>query len=203
MNNLLRLPRRGFTLVELLIVIVVIGILAAITLVAYNGVQQQASNAAMKSEVASIAKLLHLYYGEQGTVSTLFPVNTVYCLTTDNSCTDYAGTVVTYNNASVMTKLGAYGNVPQSVAHLDSKVYGVYVQYVPITNSIPFVYNGQKIPLLVGFWLQGKNQDCTGIGGLTSVTGNNPFSNGSLSNGSTGASGTMTRCYEILTGFTS
>lgn len=32
----------GFTIVELLIVIVVIGILAAITIVAYNGVQQRA-----------------------------------------------------------------------------------------------------------------------------------------------------------------
>jgi len=31
-------PTRGFTIVELLIVIVVIGILAAITIVAFNGV---------------------------------------------------------------------------------------------------------------------------------------------------------------------
>lgn len=30
--------KRGFTIVELLIVIVVIGILAAITIVAYNGI---------------------------------------------------------------------------------------------------------------------------------------------------------------------
>ncbi len=37
--------RRGFTIVELLIVIVVIGILAAITIVAYNGIQQRARNA--------------------------------------------------------------------------------------------------------------------------------------------------------------
>ena len=34
--------RRGFTIVELLIVIVVIGILAAITIIAYNGVQVRA-----------------------------------------------------------------------------------------------------------------------------------------------------------------
>ncbi|MEO7905179.1 MAG: prepilin-type N-terminal cleavage/methylation domain-containing protein [Candidatus Saccharimonadales bacterium] len=33
---------RGFTVVELLIVIVVIGILAAITIVAYRGIQQRA-----------------------------------------------------------------------------------------------------------------------------------------------------------------
>lgn len=37
-----RPKQTGFTIVELLIVIVVIGILAAITVVAYNGVQEQA-----------------------------------------------------------------------------------------------------------------------------------------------------------------
>jgi prepilin-type N-terminal cleavage/methylation domain-containing protein len=36
--------QKGFTIVELLIVIVVIGILAAITVVAFNGVQQRAEN---------------------------------------------------------------------------------------------------------------------------------------------------------------
>lgn len=39
--------QHGFTIVELLIVIVVIGILAAITIVAYNGVQQRAKNTQM------------------------------------------------------------------------------------------------------------------------------------------------------------
>lgn len=46
----------GFTIVELLIVIVVIGILAAIVVVAYNGVQDRASASAMKAEIASIVK---------------------------------------------------------------------------------------------------------------------------------------------------
>lgn len=48
--------RPGFTIVELLIVIVVIGILAAITIVAYNGVQDRARNATIQSDLANFAK---------------------------------------------------------------------------------------------------------------------------------------------------
>ena len=46
--------QRGFTIVELLIVIVVIGILAAITVVAFNGVQRKARDTDRKSDVASL-----------------------------------------------------------------------------------------------------------------------------------------------------
>lgn len=56
----------GFTIVELLIVIVVIAILAAITIVAYNGIQAQARDSQRKSDVASIAKALELYYIKNG-----------------------------------------------------------------------------------------------------------------------------------------
>ncbi|MGB3945593.1 MAG: prepilin-type N-terminal cleavage/methylation domain-containing protein [Candidatus Saccharimonadales bacterium] len=56
----------GFTMVELLIVIVVIGILAAITITAFNGVQQKARDAQRKSDLANIAKALHRYNIENG-----------------------------------------------------------------------------------------------------------------------------------------
>lgn len=55
---------RGFTIVELLIVIVVIAILAAITVVAYNGIQQSARDSNRKSDVQLIVKALELYYAE-------------------------------------------------------------------------------------------------------------------------------------------
>ncbi|MNQ19625.1 Type II secretion system protein G precursor [compost metagenome] len=48
----------GFTIVELLIVIVIIGILAAITVVAYNGIQQRAQNTKISSDLATFSKAI-------------------------------------------------------------------------------------------------------------------------------------------------
>jgi prepilin-type N-terminal cleavage/methylation domain-containing protein len=48
----------GFTIVELLIVIVVIGILAVITVVAYNGIQSRARSASVQADVETITKIL-------------------------------------------------------------------------------------------------------------------------------------------------
>ena len=51
----------GFTIVELLIVIVVIGILAAIVIVAYNGVQQSANASAIADGFKKFEKALRLH----------------------------------------------------------------------------------------------------------------------------------------------
>lgn len=56
----------GFTIVELLIVIVVIGILAAIVIVSYSGIQQRATDAVRQSDIDATAKALELYYVDNG-----------------------------------------------------------------------------------------------------------------------------------------
>jgi prepilin-type N-terminal cleavage/methylation domain-containing protein len=56
----------GFTIVELLIVIVVIAILAAITTVAYNGIQRRARDTQRVQDMRSIVKALELYKTTHG-----------------------------------------------------------------------------------------------------------------------------------------
>lgn len=63
--------RRGFTIVELLIVIVVIAILAAITIVAYNGVSHQAKQSAAQETSKQIYTKVSAYAIQNGTYPTL------------------------------------------------------------------------------------------------------------------------------------
>ncbi len=97
----------GFTIVELLIVIVTIGILAAITIVAYNGVQQKARISAVTSALNQSAKKLALYrvdndtYPSTGNLAAAGVANTqttsyqytgsttAYCLTATTGVTSY------------------------------------------------------------------------------------------------------------------
>ncbi len=51
----------GFTIVELLIVIVVIAVLAAISVVAYTGIQNRANDSVVESDLKTVAKKLELY----------------------------------------------------------------------------------------------------------------------------------------------
>jgi type IV pilus assembly protein PilA len=55
----------GFTIVELLIVIVVIGILAAITIVAYNGVQARAKTSQAQASAEGAVKKTELFFAEK------------------------------------------------------------------------------------------------------------------------------------------
>jgi prepilin-type N-terminal cleavage/methylation domain-containing protein len=56
----------GFTIVELLVVIVVIGVLATISLVSYTGISQQATISSIQSDLNNTSKLLKLSQATNG-----------------------------------------------------------------------------------------------------------------------------------------
>ncbi|OYX13988.1 MAG: hypothetical protein B7Z16_15000 [Algoriphagus sp. 32-45-6] len=66
MQTLIKTRSPGFTIVELLIVVVVIAILAAITIVSFNGISARATNTKIVSAAKSYATLLEMYRQELG-----------------------------------------------------------------------------------------------------------------------------------------
>jgi len=93
--------KNGYTIVELIIVITVIGILAAIVIVSYNGVQKRAQDAAVQSDLQGAADLLEGYRtrslprnypssagnltgisikASKSSYKTTLPVNFIYCV---------------------------------------------------------------------------------------------------------------------------
>ena len=61
MSLLIKSKQIGFTIVELIVVIVIIGILATITIVSYTGISKQAVVASIKSDLRSAAQQIKLF----------------------------------------------------------------------------------------------------------------------------------------------
>lgn len=69
-----RSKKGGFTIVELLIVVVVISILAAITIVGYNGIQNRARISLIQSNLSNASKQMELASIDSVSYPTAFPV---------------------------------------------------------------------------------------------------------------------------------
>ncbi|HAC56024.1 TPA: type II secretion system protein GspG, partial [Candidatus Saccharibacteria bacterium] len=67
----LKQRQSGFTIVELLIVIVIIGILATLVIVTFSGVQQRARDSERKTDINAIAGQLEAAYAKTGTYPAL------------------------------------------------------------------------------------------------------------------------------------
>lgn len=180
----------GFTIVELLIVIVVIGILAAIVIVAYRGVQQRANNTATASAVNQAIKSIMQYQAEKS--ASPQADGSTYCLTKDNSCTDYSGIpAIARSNSGLMTDVAPYGGLPDKV-RAGTKYFGISYKYFA-----GYTLNGAPNPLLIIFWLQGLDQDCAAVtGSMVSVGDAVPVLNFTQARNDKPDSGDgQTRCY--------
>ncbi|OGL30484.1 hypothetical protein A3F37_01260 [Candidatus Saccharibacteria bacterium RIFCSPHIGHO2_12_FULL_41_12] len=72
----LKNKQQGFTIVELLIVIVVIGILAALVVTTFSGIQQKARDKERQTDIGALHSQLEAYYAQNGSYPALAEVNT-------------------------------------------------------------------------------------------------------------------------------
>lgn len=132
MNRYRSPSSRGFTIVELLIVIVVIAILAAIVVVAYNGIQERARNSIRIGDINSARRIVEAYNAQNGE----YPRTTnnpkanwrAADVRTDDNCT---------NGSSQADWIPGVANLPQS-----NPTGGTGVD--DITGCYLYVSNGQE-----------------------------------------------------------
>lgn len=87
--------QKGFTLIELMIVITVIAILSAVALFAFTRVQKQSRDARRKAEMKTLQTALVAYNADNGT----YPATIgLLCPTGPSGCTGAAGSVAYVNS---------------------------------------------------------------------------------------------------------
>jgi prepilin-type N-terminal cleavage/methylation domain-containing protein len=112
-NTKLR-SERGFTIVELLIVIVVIGILAAITIVSFNGVTAKANATSAKAAANSALKKAEAYNARDDNTGTGYPTAPAN-LTGAPTTSTYQLTGASFNTAGTTNTNGTNGIPPTTV----------------------------------------------------------------------------------------
>lgn len=198
--------KKGFTIVELLIVIVVIAILAAITIVAYNGIQQRANN----TQRISAAKHWYDAIVEYTSTNQAYPsgaVGNLFCIGENNPTNldvnpdpdcgvsgnlkhDNTTFTANFNNA-IKTVRSSLPVFPSASITFDSGFTGTGMLMRAFDTNTTTGVTGY--PTLI-FFLDGPNQDCV-LRPLASAYGGGNFTilGSSAINSYSGATGTACR----------
>ena len=125
--------QEGFTIVELLIVIVVIAILAAITIVSYNGITARANTTSAQSAASTVVKKSEAYYADASTSG--YP-------TTNAAIGAAAAASYPYGVTGVTFKAGTFTNAATTAS-----------AGLPTSPSqVMFISCGATIGNKIGYW---------------------------------------------------
>lgn len=175
-----RVRRYGFTIIELLVVVVVVAVLASITVVAYNGVQDRAINSQTLTAVSQWEKILRTYQQlNPSTAGNGLPLSDYNCLASASSnfpagngltageCMHgypgFPNFSVVYSSAlttDLQTILGTTVTLPSGYLRPISGVIGstqIYTQGLRYNN------------LAIQYYLKGYNANC-GRGALVTAS---------------------------------
>lgn len=154
--------KSGFTIIELLIVIVIIGILAAITIISFTGVSRRASNTNRIATAKQAVDLINSYIGAKGAypdatgasmcIGQNFPGGKCWGADSGSPTLESASTPMVTALSSVGV-LGAinYSAVDMGYWHGIGPVY-----HYKATRTV----DGASSPVIIIYFLDGANQDC-------------------------------------------
>lgn len=158
-NKNMRKSASGFTIIELLIVIIVIGIIASISIISYNGVQTRTNNANRAAQLQAWQSVFERYKAKKGTVpfATTTANDTGFCLGTTGfpngydgvpRCRDYLSSgsensLRVSDNAALMAELQTVvPNLPSAQNIPVGRTVGPYVYYRSTYIDIQGAFNG-------------------------------------------------------------
>lgn len=118
--------RFGFTVVELLVIIVVIGILASIGTIAYRETQKNARDEKRKTDAIILVGAIEEYYSANGSYP--MPTGSTGCAVTDNYCNK----PIDEGNFGFMVTQGYLKSIPKSSDH---NPFGYIVSRPPHANG--------------------------------------------------------------------
>ncbi len=171
---------KGFTVVELLIVIVVIAIVASITITSFKGVTNRAANVARSDYVRKAYDQLQTYltYNGSTNLKASLPADTYVCLGTGYVDVDpgagvacyydnYNGTTTIYRSVSGFDAVlsnantSVTGNFPKYAYKVPSEDFAQTAPLYYYSNNPNYVIDGKPgVYSSISYYLDGANVDC-------------------------------------------
>lgn len=156
----------GFTIIELLVVIVVIGILAAITIVSYTGISQKAIVASLTSDLDNAAKQLKL----DQAINSEYPAN--LSIANDSKGipaspgTDYQYSVDNTTIPQSFCITATKGSISYKITNDSAPMPGFCLEYNMVINLD--AHNPASYPGTGAIWndLSGNNNNASLFGGM-------------------------------------
>ncbi len=147
--------KTGFTIVELLVVISIIGIVTSITIISYKGVNERAVTTSLKADLASASQQLKLYYQKYGSYPTALnnSSNGTNCPTTPTADNTFcikasSGNAYTYSSNGTTYSLsstnvnGATSNTVDELSTLLLPPTDCPTGFIPVPGSATYGTSG-------------------------------------------------------------